>query len=312
MTAKRRADTLSKRLAWKDLDPEAIKALIRIARLEDLAGWGLAQQPAVSGDVTSSILSSADCTARARLVTREDLVVCGLPLVPMVLDAYGKGAQFEPVSTDGHSCSKGDLLGILSGPSGILLQAERVILNFLQRLSGIASTTQSYVRAMGTTRTRLLDTRKTTPGYRVLEKYAVACGGGYNHRIGLFDRVMLKDNHLASDRASAGDALAGLVGATREKWPDMVIELEVDNLQQIAPGLSGGVDVFLLDNFPKEDLVRAIEIIGSAAATEASGGITIDTLPQIACIGLDFISTGATVHQSTWKDIALDWEETTR
>jgi nicotinate-nucleotide pyrophosphorylase (carboxylating) len=173
----------------------------------------------------------------------------------------------------------------------------------------MASTTRQYVEAMGTTSTRLLDTRKTTPGFRVLEKYAVACGGGFNHRIGLFDRVMLKDNHLAADHAGQGEALTRLVSSTRAKWPDMVIELEVDRVDQIPPALDAGVDIFLLDNFSGEDLSEAIRLVGDKAATEASGGITLDLLPELATLGLDFISTGATIHQSTWKDIGLDWRK---
>ena len=143
----------------------------------------------------------------------------------------------------------------------------------------------------------------------MLEKYAVACGGGFNHRIGLFDRVMLKDNHLAADEAGAGMAIAGLVGSARERWPELVIELEVDRLDQIPPTLNAGVDVYLLDNFTNADLQQAIELIGSKAATEASGGITLGGLGSLAGVGLDFISTGATIHKSTWKDIGLDWKE---
>ena len=294
-------------MTWNDIDQDAIRELIELAKREDLEGWGLARRPPVTGDVTSMVLQHGDSTAIARLVAREELVICGMELVQIVLDLYGTRASFKPVTEDGSRHSRGDQLGVLRGPAKVLLESERVILNFLQRLSGIASTTRSYVDAMGFTQTRLLDTRKTTPGYRVLEKYAVACGGGYNHRIGLFDRVMLKDNHLAADKAILGDELADLITATREKWPNLVIELEVDSLDQIPPGLSAGVDVFLLDNFSPENLRAAVQLIDGRAATEASGGITIESLPHLATMGLNFISTGATVHKSTWKDIGLDW-----
>ncbi len=309
MSAPLIADRLAHRLNWQDLDPLAIAGLIQLARLEDLQGHGLSAPPAQKGDVTSAVIQSGSKLASARLMAREDLVTCGIPMVQMVLDAYGEGALFQPACVDGTACAKGDLLGTLTGPSKVILEAERVLLNFLQKLSGVSSLTAEYVKAMGDSRTRLLDTRKTTPGFRVLEKYAVACGGGFNHRIGLFDRVMLKDNHLAADEAGSGEALARLVISARQRWPELVIELEVDRLDQISPSLDAGVDVYLLDNFTQPDLHAAIDLIGEKAATEASGGITIESLATLAAVGLDFISTGATIHKSTWKDIGLDWDE---
>jgi nicotinate-nucleotide pyrophosphorylase (carboxylating) len=309
MSAPLIADRIARRLDWDDLDPEALVSLVHLAREEDLSGWGLLQKPGQTGDVTSQALRQAHRDAGASLVARENLVICGLPLVPLVLEAYGKGAHFEPACLDGSHCPAGTLIGTLSGPSGLLLEAERVLLNFLQKLSGVATLTQSYVAALGDSPTRLLDTRKTTPGYRVLEKYAVACGGGYNHRIGLFDRIMLKDNHLAAESAVSGEALKELVRSSKAQWPGLVVELEVDRLDQIEAVLDVGVDVFLLDNFDPADLEKAIALIGDNAATEASGGITLESLPRIAGLGLDFLSTGATVHKSVWKDIALDWNE---
>lgn len=205
-------------------------------------------------------------------------------------------------------CQKDCPLGIIAGPPRTILEAERVLLNFLQRLSGVASLTRACVDALGSSRTRLLDTRKTTPGFRVLEKYAVACGGGFNHRIGLFDRVMLKDNHLAAAGATGGRALSDLVGKYRSEWPEMVIELEVDSISQIAPALAAGIENLLLDNFTTGELAEAVALVGDRAATEASGGITAERLAGLASLGLDFISTGATVHQATWKDIGLDWK----
>lgn len=309
MTATAIADRLACRLNWQDLDPLAVAGLIQLARLEDLQGHGLGKAPAQTGDVTSAVIESGGKQAIAHLMARESMVVSGLPMVQMVLDAYGDGALFAPACSDGTICHTGDLLGTLRGPSRNILEAERVLLNILQKLSGVSTLTAKYVRALGGSKTRLLDTRKTTPGFRVLEKYAVACGGGFNHRIGLFDRVMLKDNHLAADEAGSGDALANLVRNARKRWPELVIELEVDRLDQITPTLDSGVDVYLLDNFNLSELQEAIGIIGNRAATEASGGITLDSLAAMADVGLDFISTGATIHQSTWMDIGLDWEE---
>jgi len=307
MSAPRIADHIARQLGWEDLDPEAIRQLVELARDEDLCGRGLALKPLVEGDVTSKVLQAGNEPASARLTARVELVACGLPLVQMVLDSYGTEARFEPACPDGTHCLKGSTLGQLHGPSRHLLEAERVLLNFLQKLSGVASLTRTYVEALGDSHTRLLDTRKTTPGFRVLEKYAVACGGGFNHRIGLFDRVMLKDNHLAADSSTSGEALTRLVRRAREQSPGLVVELEVDHLDQIPPALEAGVDVILLDNFSRHDLVAAVGLVGHQAATEASGGITLETLPELAFIGLDFISTGATIHQSTWKDIGLDW-----
>jgi nicotinate-nucleotide pyrophosphorylase (carboxylating) len=225
----------------------------------------------------------------------------------MVLEAYGSACSFEAATSDGTPCPAGTCLGTISGEARQLLEAERVLLNFLQRLSGIAFLTRQYVDALGATPTRLLDTRKTTPGFRMLEKYAVACGGGFNHRLGLFDRIMLKDNHLAAAGATGGSALADLVRSSRARWPEMIIELEVDSLDQIPPALEAGIENIMLDNFSLEELRNAVDLIGDRAATEASGGITLQRLPTLARIGLDFISTGATIHKATWKDIGLDW-----
>jgi nicotinate-nucleotide pyrophosphorylase (carboxylating) len=309
MSAPSIGDRITHRLDWEDLDRNALGELVRLARAEDLEGWGLAHPPAATGDVTSKVIGSGKEQAQAMLVAREPLTVCGLPLVQLVLDAYGPDCRFETAHLDGDSFPAGSALGTLAGPARTLLEAERVLLNFLQKLSGVASLTRSYVDAMGATSTRLLDTRKTTPGFRVLEKYAVARGGGFNHRIGLFDRVMLKDNHLAAGRARQGAALSGLVRCARELSPGMVVELEVDRLEQVPPALEAGVDVLLLDNFDESQLRQAVKLVGNRAATEASGGINRESLPALADIGLDFISTGATVHQSTWKDIALDWND---
>jgi nicotinate-nucleotide pyrophosphorylase (carboxylating) len=181
------------------------------------------------------------------------------------------------------------------------------LLNFLQRLSGIATYTRAHVRALGDSPTRLLDTRKTTPGYRALEKYAVATGGAWNHRLGLFDRVLIKDNHLAASGATRGDRLAHAVRLARRRAPHLRIEVEIDALDQLDPVLEARADVVMFDNFSLPDLRLAVARASGRTRTEASGGITLATLPALAHVGLDFISTGALVHQSTWIDIGLDW-----
>ncbi len=299
-------ETFQARLAWQDLDRDYLRQLVGLAKIEDLAGAGLADRPQRLGDVTTALMPEG-ATGHAQLTAREPLILCGLGLVSAVLDSYGSDGHFDAKTRDGDSLQKGDVIGILSGSSSALLQAERVLLNFLQHLSGIAIETRRYVDALGESTTALLDTRKTLPGYRVLQKYAFACGGGYNHRIGLFDRVMLKDNHLAVAGATGGNRLTETVALAVNTCKDLAIEVEVDTLEQIPPVIEAGADIILLDNFSIGELRRAIDLIDGRACSEASGGIQIDTLPALGELGLDFISTGAPIHQSTWKDIGLDW-----
>ncbi len=300
-------ERLARRLGWGDLDEAFLTDLIARARDEDLAGAGLGHPPVVAGDPSSRGLRNTG-EGVARIVARENLVACGLPLLPLILSAYGSEARVTPRVSDGESVTAGTALAELRGQRSDLLTAERVMLNFLQHLSGIATHTATFVAALEGSSTRLLDTRKTTPGFRVLEKYAVACGGGWNHRIGLFDRVMIKDNHLAAGRTVNGEQLARFVIETARDNPGLPIEVEVDSLQQIPPVLSAKPDVILLDNFSLEDLRQAVTLIGGKCATEASGGVTRENLPELGRLGLTFISCGALTHQSRWRDIALDWD----
>lgn len=299
-------ETFKNRLTWQDLDQDYLRQLVGLAKIEDLAGAGLAHRPERLGDVTTALMPEGG-NGRAELLAREPLVICGLGIVQMVLDSYGQDCRFEPHTKDGQLLDTGDIIGTLRGPPAPLLQAERVILNFLQHLSGIATETRLYVDALGKSSTALLDTRKTLPGFRVLQKFAFACGGGYNHRIGLFDRIMLKDNHLAVAGATGGDRLTETVALAVNTCDDLAVEVEVDTLDQILPVVAAGADIILLDNFTPAELVEAIRLIDGRACTEASGGITLNTLPKLGDLGLDFISTGAPIHQSTWKDIGLDW-----
>ncbi|NBD38483.1 MAG: carboxylating nicotinate-nucleotide diphosphorylase [Verrucomicrobia bacterium] len=299
---------LRKRLSFGEIDRACLRELVTLARREDLEGYGLREKPASRGDVSSRLLRRGRETASARLVARENLVLCGMPLLPLVLEAYSPGTTISGFRQDGEECAAGTLLGEISGPGAELLAAERVALNFLQRLSGIATRTAAFVHRLAETETHLLDTRKTTPGFRVLEKYATGCGGGYNHRIGLFDRVMLKDNHLAAEGSTRGEALAAFVRRARCEAPELLIELEVDDPDQIPPALDAGVDILLLDNFSPEEVASAVRQIGNRAVIESSGGIDLDNLPAYACAGADFLSTGATVHQARWSDIGLDWK----
>jgi nicotinate-nucleotide pyrophosphorylase (carboxylating) len=299
-------DTFQTRLKWQDLDPDYLRQLVGLAKIEDLAGAGLANRPERLGDVTTALMPEG-AKGKAQLTAREPLTICGLGLVQTVLDSYGQDCQFEAKVEDGQSVDQGEVIGILGGATTVLLQAERVILNFLQHLSGVATEARLYVDTLGSSPAVLLDTRKTLPGYRVLQKYAFACGGGYNQRIGLFDRVMLKDNHLAVAGATGGKRLIETVALAVNTCEDLAVEVEVDRLEQITPVLEAGADIILLDNFSLPELKEAVSLIEGRAWTEASGGITLNNLSALGDLGLDFISTGAPIHQSRWKDIGLDW-----
>lgn len=296
------------RLRWEDLDPLYLRGLVELARREDLEGAGLKTSPTRQEDLTTLATVDPSLRGRACLCARREIVVCGSALIPLILEAYGGGCTFEPACTDGDSLKAGGSLGILKGSVVPMLQAERVILNFLQHLSGISTHTARHVQALEGSTTRLLDTRKTTPGYRMLEKYAVACGGGWNHRLGLFGWILVKDNHLASGSACSGLSLESKVLRVVEENPGVAVEVEVDRLDQIEAVLSGGAHIVMLDNFTNGDLVRAKAMIGERAVTEVSGGITEERLREIGPIGLDFVSCGGLIHQSRWVDIGLDWD----
>jgi len=305
-------DALYARLTWADVDPAWLAAHVRLARDEDLAGLGLRSRPEQTGDVTSALVTETT-EGTARIVSRFDGVVAGLPLLATVLSVYGeviapaRKVAVQPLVQDGDRVVPGQAVAELQGPSMAILQAERVFLNYLQKLSGVATETARYTEALAESATRLLDTRKTTPGWRMLEKYAVACGGGWNHRLGLFDRVMLKDNHLATLGATGGDRLTAAVHAARERHPTLPIEVEIDALDQLEPVLAAGADVVMLDNFDDAAVKQAVEQTENRAWLEASGGITQARLVSLAQRGVHFISTGATVHQSRWVDFGLDW-----
>lgn len=312
MKSKRFEDHLLRRLTWRDLDKNYLKNLISIARAEDIEGAGLAIAPAQKRDITTDTLTKS-AMGSAAFAARKDMVLCGLGLIELALDFYaefdGEGkCAVKLLKSDGESVKKGDIIAEISGPARTIIRAERIMLNFLQHLCGVATHTAKYVKALGETSTKMLDTRKTTPCFRVLEKYAVACGGAYNHRIGLFDRVMLKDNHLAASGATKAEKLANAVRIAKDKNPDYAVEVEVDSLEQIPYVLEADADVIMFDNFTIEQLKEGVKIVGDKAWTEASGGITLETLPKLGALGLDFVSSGALVHQASWIDIGLDWE----
>jgi len=261
-----------------------------------------------SGDVTTLATVPSDAMAGALMVAREPLVVCGLPLAEAVFKEVSAKIEIERLAEDGLHAHRGQTLLRLRGPAGAMLTAERVALNFVQRLSGVATKTARFVKTVEGTHARILDTRKTTPGLRQLEKYAVTCGGGTNHRAGLFDRVLIKDNHLAALRLEPPNAIEAAVRRAREKYPKLEVEVEADTLEQVEQALLARADVILLDNMSNEDLRAAVWLVNGRARTEASGGVSLDTVRAIAETGVDFISVGAMTHSARAVDIALDFE----
>jgi nicotinate-nucleotide pyrophosphorylase (carboxylating) len=298
---------IARRLAWEDIDPAWIRRLLEMARAEDLAGEGLRIRPEKPGDATSALLAPG-LRGKARVVARKAMVPAGLGIIQPCLDAFGGACRATLRARDGEAVAAGASLAEVEGSVAALLGAERTLLNFLQRLSGVATHTRAHVAALGSSPVRLLDTRKTTPGFRALEKYAVGMGGGWNHRLGLHDRVMVKDNHLAAEGATTGDRLAATVARARKARTDLLVEVEVDRADQIDPVLAAGADIVLLDNFAAAELPAAIAKVKASAWCEVSGGVSLATLPALAALGPDFISCGALTHAAPWADIGLDWE----
>ena len=262
------------------------------------------------GDVTTNSVIPEEMESRAVLRCKTDgTVVAGLPIAERVFKLVEPRLEFTAIREDGDVCNAGDEIASVEGPVRGILTGERTALNFLQRLSGIATTTSKYVQALAGSKTVLLDTRKTTPGYRNLEKYAVAVGGGANHRMGLFDRVMIKDNHRELAALGGGDnAIAWAVKRARAQHPELEIEVEADTVEEAAQAADAGVEYILLDNMSNEMMAEAVKVIAGRAKTEASGGITIERLPEIGRLGVDFVSSGALTHSVKAADISLDIE----
>jgi nicotinate-nucleotide pyrophosphorylase (carboxylating) len=275
-----------------------IRPLVRLA-LEEDAG---------SGDVTTLATVPASTTAKAAMVAREPLVVAGIAVAEEVFRGVSRRIKLRRLVADGRRVSAGTRLLSLAGPARAILSAERVALNFLQRLSGVATLTARYVEAVRGTKATILDTRKTTPGLRRLEKYAVRCGGGKNHRFGLHDRVLIKDNHLAALREAGPNPIAVAVQRARIHCPRLQVEVEADTLMQVQEAVAAGADIVLLDNMSPDQLREAVRRVAGRAKTEASGGVNLETVRQIAETGVDFISVGALTHSARAVDIALDFD----
>lgn len=277
------------------LDDGALTALVRAALEEDRA----------FEDVTTLATVLPGHRARADLVARRDGVVAGVPLAVAAFRQLDSHVEVRVDAPDGRAVRKGDVVLHLSASARGLLSAERVALNFMQRLSGVASLTAQYVKAVAGTRAKILDTRKTTPGWRLLEKYAVTCGGGTNHRATLADAVLIKDNHIA---ACGGD-IAVAVRRARDYAPQgMLVQVECDTVAQVKAALAAGAEALLLDNMPNHALHECVRLAEGRAWTEASGGVSLETVRGIAESGVDRISIGALTHSAPSLDLALDFE----
>ena len=280
------------------LSDAEIRQAVRAALAEDIG----------SGDVTSLATVPAAATLSVVMRAREPLVVAGLAFAETAFRSLSRSVRIKQLAHDGQGIKAGAALLQITGPAQAILSAERVALNFVQRLSGVATLTARFVAAIQGTRAEILDTRKTTPGWRRFEKYAVACGGGRNHRVGLFDLVLIKDNHLAALRDAQPNAVAAAVQRARKQFPKLKVEVEADTLAQVKQAVAAAADIILLDNMSNVELRRAVKWIAGRAETEASGGVNLKTVRGIAQTGVDFISVGALTHSARAVDLGLDFK----
>lgn len=278
------------------LDAQLMKTVVAAALAED----------APTGDITSTLVIPADAQATAVLAAREPGVFAGADVFAAAFTLTDPNVSVELLKHDGDAFAAGDELARVSGPARAVLTGERVGLNFTQRMSGIATLTRAYVDAVSGTSATILDTRKTTPTLRALERHAVACGGGTNHRFSLSDAFMAKDNHLAVLTEGGLDVTTALRQVKAQLPAGMVFEVEVDRIDQIEPVLAGGVDVIMLDNFTLDELRAGVALVAGRAKIEASGGVNLATVADIASTGVDFISVGALTHSARALDLGLD------
>lgn len=300
-------------IGWDDRTRESLLALLPLAVREDLDRWY---------DWTTVALVSEGTPGSARVVARRSGFVAGLAALPDVWAQYSRELEWEPACADGQAVEAGQALGCVRGPARSLLAAERVALNLVGHLSGIATLASQYVAAVAGTRARIYDTRKTLPGYRLLEKYAVRCGGAWNHRAGLYASVLIKDNHLAlgqeacGNRFSPAEAVARARELVEKTLPpaarnQFLIEVEVDTLAQLDEVLPAGPDLVLVDNLGPDQLAEAVRRRDERAPQvelEASGGVRLETVARLAATGVDRISVGALTHSAPAFDVGLDWD----
>jgi nicotinate-nucleotide pyrophosphorylase (carboxylating) len=273
---------------------QQVKQLIQVAIEEDIG----------RGDVTTEATIDERLMSRAQLITKEEIVLAGIEVFGKVYAALDSGVHLKRLYKDGDLLSAGTVIAYLEGRARSLLAGERVALNFLQRLSGIATLTRHYVDAVRGYHVEIVDTRKTTPGWRVLEKYAVRMGGGKNHRHDLGDGVLIKDNHIVA----AGGIREAVKMARRQSHHLLKIEVEVETLDQVLEALQVGAEVIMLDNMPPPMLAEAVKIIGGRALVEASGGISLESVVEVARTGVDLISIGRLTHSAPSADIHVEFE----
>jgi len=280
-------------LADTGLDPAAIEQLIRRTIDEDLGG---------GVDVTSVATVPEHQRSTMDLVPRSPGVVAGIPVAAAVFDIVSNGeASVSVVASDGDRVAAGEVLLSVTGRTRDLLTAERTALNLLCHLSGVATATAKWAEALEGTETRVRDTRKTTPGLRALEKYAVRCGGGVNHRMSLSDAALVKDNHVV-----AAGGVAQAFAAVRQMWPGLLVEVEVDSLEQLSEVLDAGADLVMLDNFDPAGMREAVEVTAGRCQLEASGGLTLEDAAAVGATGVDFVAVGALTHSAPVLDIGAD------
>jgi nicotinate-nucleotide pyrophosphorylase (carboxylating) len=279
----------------------ACESLIELAVREDLG---------VTGDRTTTALVPPDRVGSAAFVARSPGILAGLPAAALVANVFDPTLHFHALHVDGEAIQRGQRIATIQGSMRSILMAERTMLNFMQRLSGVATLTKRYVDAVAGLPVAILDTRKTTPGWRLLEKYAVRMGGGRNHRVGLYDGILIKDNHLAA-LAGEPDPIATAIQRARAAAPDLLLEIEVESFEQFVRALAFVPDIVLLDNMTREELRACVDQRRADAVPvqlEASGGVTLATIRGIAETGVDRISVGALTHSAVALDIALDCE----
>ena len=275
-----------------DIPESVVRDIVARALAEDIG----------PGDITTAATVAPDAECRAEIVAKAEGVIAGLGVARLVFGMLDPQIEFHEVVVDGGRVSEGMTVARVSGNTRALLAAERTALNFLQRMSGIASLTAEYVEAAEGTDARIIDTRKTAPGLRLLDKYAVRMGGGRNHRVGLFDGVLIKDNHL---RAAGGVGEA--VRRARKAAHHLVkVEVEVQTLEEVEEGVAAGADVILLDNMDLDNVSRAVDLVAGRCEIEVSGGVTLETVRALAECGVDYISAGALTHSAPALDLSLE------
>ncbi|QDU80398.1 Nicotinate-nucleotide pyrophosphorylase [carboxylating] [Polystyrenella longa] len=293
---------MNSKLLFGPPERDAARALIELALTEDLSSVG---------DLTSQTIIPETEYAEVQIVARQPGVLAGLPVAKDVFSKYDPEVEWKSLLNDGDPLIEGSVIATVSGPLRSLLTGERTALNFLTLLSGVASLTNRFVEEVAGLDVQILDTRKTFPGYRLLQKYAVRAGGGTNHRIGLYDGILIKDNHLAGWKAETGSPVAAAIQQARRESPLRVpIEVEVDTLDQLQDALEAKPEFVLLDNMTNEQLKNAVSLrndLSEKTKLEASGGITLQTVREIAETGIDRISIGALTHSAVALDIAFDW-----